>query len=781
MTPEQIFSALRECSTWAELSVRLGNTDEQAREYVYALLRSRVPAASGTVIAPGVDTSILRDEWGIPHVTAASEAEAYYGFGFAMAQDRLWQMDYLRRVASGTLAEILGPTAIESDRLARTVDFRGTAMLGAARLSGQAREVVEYFCGGVNLARSLALKDALPFEFALLEYQPEPWLPEDTLAVMRAFWWQLTGRFPIICLPEWLKHTIGEGPLYHALLQPEGRGETIWPRGVPFPEVGRWDGGLAGAHLADGAAPGSNNWVVAPSRSATGAPLLASDPHVPIALPSVWYEARVRGGDLDLMGAMYVGVPGVFFGRNRDVAWGLTNNISSLRDLYLEQTDDFDPSRYRRPEGWKGIETRREVIPVRGSTPVEIEVREVDHGPIVSDVLPAFARNGEIVSLRWVGCQPTAELETMLGYARAASVPEFREHLRGWHCPTFNWLAADRAGEIGYQLTGRLPLRAVSERGYRPGADPAHQWAGYVPYEAMPAIGEPPEGWLGSANNIVAADWPYPLSGTWPSDYRMQRLVSFLNRSGPLSHADMEALQLDVVCARAVVWGGPAGAALRSAGVTDPLLEELSGWDGGYPQESRPAAVFETFFVQWARRTLAHRFPPELHPFLFPSSIGLVEQLWVEDVAGWFGDPEARLAAVREAWSDTLAWLEERLGPDRDAWQWGPLHTLTLRHPLGTTPLLRELFEREPIAHPGTWNTVNNSLYDIDRPFDQISGVSYRLLVDFTGSTLGITPGGQSGHPGSPHYTDQLEQWVEGGYHRLDTEPSGEGWMIRSE
>jgi penicillin amidase len=649
-------------------------------------------------------------------------------------------------------------------------------------LTGEVREAVEHFCGGVNRARSLALEENLPFEFELLEYEPAEWLPEDTLAVMRAFWWQLTGRFPIICLPELLRRSVGDGPLLEALLQPEGAQETIWPRGVPHPDLPRWEGEpSSGSHLADGAAPGSNNWVVGSSRSTTGAPLLASDPHVPIALPSVWYEACLRGGDLDAMGAMYVGVPGIFFGRNREVAWGLTNNISSLRDLYLEETDDFDPSRYRRPEGWKGVETRHETIQVRGSSPVEIEVREVDHGPIVSDVLPAFARNGETVSLRWVGREPTTELETMLGYARAASAAEFRAHLRGWSCPTFNWVMADRGGEIGYQLTGRLPLRPATERGYRSGYDPQHRWAGYVPFEALPACAEPPEGWLGSANNVVAVDWPYPLSGTWPSDCRMQRLVGFLNRPGAFSPADMEALQMDVLCPRAVEWAPHAVAALREAGVADFLLEELAAWDGAYPQESRPAAVFEAFFVQWARRTLQHRFPPELLTHLFPSSIGLVERLWVEDVAGWFGDPEARLTAVREAWGDALAWLEEQLGPERDGWSWGKVHTLTLRHPLGTTPLLRDLFERGPISHPGTWNTVNNSLYDIDRPFDQISGVSYRLLVDFAGSTLGSTPGGQSGHPGSAHYVDQVPGWVAGEYHRLDRDPeTSEGWTIRS-
>jgi penicillin amidase len=606
-------------------------------------------------------------------------------------------------------------------------------------------------------------------EFEILEFEPGPWEAVDSLAVLRAFWWQLTGRFAVICLPEHVRRALGDTPLFEALLRPEGGQETIWPRDVPHPEMPRWDAaGDPAPCVTDGAAPGSNNWVVGPARAAAGAPMLASDPHVPIALPSVWYEARLNGGGLELAGAHYVGAPGVFFGRNREVAWGLTNNISSLRDLYLETTDDFDPSRYRRPEGWRGMRARTETIVVRGGASVELEVREVDHGPIVSDLLPAFARTGEVVSLRWVGLEPTDELSVMARYARAASVAEFREQLRGWCCPTFNFVAADREGGIGYQLTGRLPLRPMAECGYRSGDVRGHHWAGYIPFERLPASGEPPEGWLGSANNIVAVDWPYPLTGTWPSDYRMQRLVQALNASPRLSADDMRSLQYDALSPRAVEWAGAAAAALRSVGVEDVLLGEIEAWDRRYTQISRPAAVFESFFVAWARGVLSRRFPAAMLSFLFPSAIGLVERLLVEDAVGWFSDPADRAAALRTAWTEALAWLEGRLGADQSNWQWGRVHTLTLRHPLGVSPVLRELFERGPVSHAGTWNTINNSIYEPDRPFETTSGVSYRLLVDFAGRTEAVIPGGQSGHPGSPHYDDQLTLWRNGDYRNLE-------------
>jgi acyl-homoserine lactone acylase PvdQ len=212
------------------------------------------------------------------------------------------------------------------------------------------------------------------------------------------------------------------------------------------------------------------------------------------------------------------------------------------------------------------------------------------------------------------------------------------------------------------------------------------------------------------------------------------------------------------------------------------LLAEIAAWDGRYTTDSRPAVVFESFFVAWARQVLTLRLPPELLTYLFPSSIGLVEQLWLHDAPGWFEDAEARRAALRAAWSEALTWLEDHLSADQEAWVWGRAHVLVLRHPLGTTPLLTELFQRGPVSHPGTWNTLNNSLYDPNRLFETISGVSYRLLVDLAGPTQAITPGGQSGHPGSPHYDDQLPLWASGGYHPLELgENEGEEWVLRSE
>lgn len=784
MEETALLGALRDGGNWEEIAARLGVTESEARTATEALLRSCVPPTSGQSSVPGYSVRVVRDEWGIPHLFADSEREAYFGLGFAMGQDRLWQMDYFRRLGCGTLAEVTGSASLGSDRQSRILGLRRVAEAGAAQLEGEALVAMEAFCAGVNLAREQALVSGLPFEFRLLEYQPEPWSPADTLTILRTFWWQLTGRFPILCLPEFVRRILNNDALYELYLRDEGENHTIWPPELPLPEGLGWQPDEPEHHAhSEAPTPGSNNWVVAPSRTTGGGALLASDPHIPFAAPSVWYEARVRGGALDACGAFVAGVPGIFFGRNREVAWGLTNNISTLRDLYLEVTEDFDSTRYRRGEEWHGMTHRVETIQVRGAEPVEVEVQEVDHGPVVTELLPEYAHPEETVSLRWVGHEPTRELEVMLGYARAGNIAEFREQLREWHCPTFNFVMADRAGDIGYQLTGRIPLRRVPTRGYRPGEDPAHVWAGYVPYEGLPAFTNPPGGWLGSANNAVAPpEWPWPLSGTWPSDYRMQRIIECLHGDDHLSNDEMAAFQMDDVCLRAVEWAGRAAWALADVGVTDELLAEVAAWDGEYSLESRPALVFEAFYLEWSRSVFSARLPQAMHLPLFVNAAGLVQSLLVEDTAGWFSSPEARSSALRQSWEAGLALIRDRLGTEREQWRWSALHTLTLRHPLATTPVLRELLEVGPVPHSGTWNTLNNSLCDPETPFATVSGVSYRLLADLAGATRGINSSGQSGHPGSPHYADQVPLWADGRYHLLElTEPFvGEEWTLNS-
>jgi penicillin amidase len=453
--------------------------------------RRRVPPAAGsrTAAALAGPVRIERDRLGIPTVRAGTDADLFFGFGYATAQDRLFQLDYSRRKARGRLAEVLGPDAVESDVVYRTIDLAGIAEREWGSLPGEVRALLDAYTAGIN-AHLDECADNLPIEFGLLDYRPERWTPTDSLAILGEFRWYLTGRFPVIVIPELAKRTLGDGPLYRAFLQGEAVGECILLPGDYRP--GKGGAGLSAG--GDDAGPGSNNWVLAGGRTASGKPLVASDPHIPFAAVSIWQQVRLVGGSFRVAGVALAGVPAVMIGRNVDVAWGITNNICSQRDLYQEKTDPAHPGNFLFDGRWEPERDRDETIRVKHAPPVQKTIRASRNGPIVDDLLPAAARHTGPVALRWLGFEPCGWLTAMLGMNRARSCAELREATRPWLVPTFSLVFADRAGHIGYHCAGRIPVRSIPERGYRPGDDPRHQWDGVLPFEAMPHLFNPGRG-----------------------------------------------------------------------------------------------------------------------------------------------------------------------------------------------------------------------------------------------------------------------------------------------
>ena len=344
------------------------------------------------------DVEIIRDEWGVPHIFAGDDEDLFFGFGLAMAQDRLWQLDYLRRKALGRLAEVLGPRGLEQDVLVRTVGINRIAAREADGLPQTTFRLLNAFSHGINTAME-DRGDRLPIEFELLDYAPEPWSPLDSVAIWAEFRWYLTGRLPIIALPELARRTLGDGSLFRAFLTPEAGDESILPKGsYPPREPGVETSEEVVGDPEEGV--GSNNWVVAGTRSASGAPMVASDPHIAFGSVSCWYEVHLSGGGLNVAGAGYMGVPAVIFGRGERMAWGVTNNICSQRDLYREQTDTDHPGCFLYDGKWEPAAELTEEIAVRGEETVHKRVRSSRNGPIVDELLPPPARNTGLVSLR---------------------------------------------------------------------------------------------------------------------------------------------------------------------------------------------------------------------------------------------------------------------------------------------------------------------------------------------------------------------------------------------
>ncbi|MFZ4662442.1 MAG: penicillin acylase family protein [Caldilineaceae bacterium] len=769
LSAQTILTKLGAGASIAAICADAGITQEELRSLWQAECATRVPAMTGALPATvTAAVEIVRDPNGIPHIFADNDHDLFLGLGVAMAQDRLWQLDYLRRKANGRLAEILGAEALPLDLLARTIGLNRIAAAEVKQLPAETLQLLEAFAQGVNLVIE-ASRDRLPIEFALLEYQPEPWRPIDSVAVWDEFRWYLTGRIPVIALPELARRTLNNEALFQAFLTPEAGDESILPPGS-YAAAAVGSEAVGGVVGDPEAGVGSNNWVVDGNHTHNGAPLLASDPHLPLGTLSWWYEAHLVGGSFNLTGATYIGVPSFLLGRNEEMAWGFTNNICSQRDLYQERTDPAHPGCFLYDGQWEPAQEMTETILVRGSAPVEKTIRLSRNGPIVDELLPAPAQHTGPVAFRWLGATISDEITPLLNAVRTANCDAFRAALHDWRSPTFSFIFADTAGAIGYQCSGRIPIRHNWERGYRPGWDPAHQWQGLIPYAGMPALTNPLQGWIRTANNRTApADYPYPLSGTWSSGHRAERIRHLLEEQRHFDQSDFVRMHYDTRLQRAAEAVPPLLALL--AQVDDPQVQAaaaiLQGWDYNMEPDAVGAALFEVFFRQWSRRVAAARFPANLAPLLADIIGGLALTLLSVDEVGWFaaGDRTAQIVAAFQLTLDELA---TRLGGEMHQWSWGRLHTITLHHPLSSRGDLAQLLDRGGYALSGSAFTVCNTGSDAN--YQSIIGASYRLIVDLGSSPpmlWGVDTAGQSGHPGSQQYGGQLQGWINRTYHPL--------------
>src|SRR5262245_27007877 len=446
LTAKELLRRLGAGESIASVCAAAGLSRPEFEASWHAEAAARVPSTTGSRRA-GIrqPVRIERNQWGIPSIYAANDEDLFLGFGYAQAQDRLFQLDYLRRRGAGRLSEILGADGAELDLLKRTVGFQSIFELdllartvGIRRIAehewdvlpDETRRLITAFSDGINASME-ETGDRLPIEFDLLDYRPERWEPIDCLTIEGEFRWYLTGRFPVIVIPELAKRALGDGSLYHAFLETESDDESILPASS-YPRSRRGSQPV-GEAAGDPEATGSNNWVVAGSRSRSGKPMVASDPHIPFDAVSWWYEVHLCGGSFNVCGMAYAGMPAVMFGRNERVAWGCTNNICSQRDLYQEKTDPKNPDCFLHDGAWEPARELEETIGVKDGVPVRVAIRYSRNGPIVVEVLPPAARATGPVSLKWLGAYQGGWLTALLGMNRAKSADEFREATRPWH------------------------------------------------------------------------------------------------------------------------------------------------------------------------------------------------------------------------------------------------------------------------------------------------------------------------------------------------------------
>jgi penicillin amidase len=689
-------------------------------------LRRSLPETQGTLHVRGLSAPVKleRDRFGVPTIRAATVEDALYGLGYAHAQDRFFQMEMSRRAAAGRLSEVAGRDTLEIDTLARALGLSRVAEADEPRQSAPVRAALAAYAAGVN-AWLDGHRDRLPPELGLLRLygraiDPAPWRAADSLAFSKLMALDLSLSF---------------------------RNEIL--RADVIAKLG--DAGAALFPPADGPSiVGSNSWAIAPSRSATGHPLLANDPHLSIGSPSDWYIVRLEAPGLSVAGVTLPGLPAVIIGKNARIAWGMTNMAADTQDLFIERADAI-------------VDTRREEIRVAGEkAPVIVTVRATKHGPIVKDDW-----NGQLLSLRWPGLDAgDTGLEAFLAIDRAGNWSEFKSALAGVVTPPSNFVYADVDGHIGYFGAGKLPIRGRGDGSVPlPGWEPDSDWRGYLPFDKQPQRFDPPDGLVVTANNRVLAGDTLP--GYYAPSFRAQRIRELIESKPKLALDDFAEMQRDCASglARALL---PRLLSAKATGAREQAaLERLRGWDRVESSDSVAGAIF----VAWYRRLLEPLFADELGPELFKRFAGerprVVESALAEPSGRWCDDVstparESCDQIAGRALSDALDELSARLGPDMQRWQLGALLTTRfVNHIASPLPLVGRLWTRAVHGLGGDPQTVRVSGLSRRRPFEVSIHSSFFALFDLApGGAARITLTlGQSAHPLSPHFDDQLESW----------------------
>ena len=743
-----------------------------------------------TVAGLGAAVEVIRDRWGVPHIFAQNERDLFLAQGWVHAQDRFWQMEFNRRVASGQLAAVLGPPLVETDRLLRTYGLRRVAERDLQRLDPDTRALLQAYADGVNRWLDSHRGGGLPVEMTLLGIDPAPWSPVDSLAWIRLMGLNLSLNQGFEPMRARLAAKLG--PQAAAQLLPgypeDGpvivSGANTPPAAVPSPTQAQVQRQLS-ALLPGGVPPfwGSNNWIVHGSRTATGRPLFANDTHLGLALPSIWYANGLHGGRFDAAGFSFAGMPLVVLGHNRRIAWGITNLCGDVQDLYRETLDDpKKPARYRFQNDWRPLQTVRETIEVRGGQPVSLEIRSTHHGPLIQDEIPDL-KGGPPMALRWSAMDGNTMLSALRGVNLAGGWEEVRTALRGWTSPSVNIGYADVDGHIGYHATGLIPLRPAGDQGLVPadGASGAHEWQGYIPFDEMPHALDPGDGFLVTANNKVAGDdYPYFIAHDMADPYRARRIRERLLEMPKATADDMRVLQADTLSIPARELRPFLLEAQPKTDLERKALEQIRSWDLRMAPDSVAPTVFEAWLGRMWEEVFADDLGEELMQAYLPFGVGQVPmlvRLLEQPGNAWIDDrrtprKETRAEIAHRALAGAMAQLQGLLGDDPAEWRWGRLHTISFAHtPLGQSGIkpLEWIFNSPTWPLGGSPFTVNQNVHNPMNPYKVNFGSSQRLIVDLSDleKTLAVNSTGQSGHPFHRHRDDESARWVNVELHPL--------------
>ena len=755
---------------------------------VYALLRSSLPQVSGEIATDQVKgvLTIIRDQAGVPHIFADSEHDLFFGMGYCHAQDRLWQVDMLRRAALGRLSEVLGKDALKDDILLRTIFSPKSPEEFYHELAPEMKEVIEAYVAGVNYYIANT-RDSLPFEFQLLRYKMEPLKPEDVPAINMVMAYVMNRSMGIELLRARLAEKTPEAKL--------GEIFGVYPKdsGSMFPEYAEMNtgrgvfektlfahSGVLDALFQAGHLPASNCWAVSGKRTPDGKAILAYDTHMSLEIPNSDYLVHLSCPAFTAFGGSISGVPLIIEGHTDVTSWGVPTSYEDPSDFYVERINPEHPRQYLYDGKWRDMRVKKETIKVKGGLPKEIEILLTHHGPVVSDLddLKLPKKADEVVSLRWTAHDKLGG-EAFYYAMKAKNWKEFEAAVKIQSVPGNTFVYADKMGNIAVRPAFEIPVR-IGFDGLKPlpGWDPKYEWKGYVPKDQFPVRVNPASGYVAAANNMmVGKKYPYYISSYWACPDRFQRITELLETGGnKIDYAYMKKMQKDVhsLTARRMLPG--LLKALEGEGVHaryGEATDELKRWDYEATKESVAATIFFVTF----EKLLAEIFADEMGPVLYkdfvgdyPAAINALYRIIDGEASSWVDNvntPKAETLAdlFVTAFEKAMAELETKHGKNIKAWQWGKVKPVVFYHPIGKElGKLGGLLNDGPYPIGGAHTTVNAAAWRIGKGMVVNHGPSLRYIIDYAHpETWGyIMPPGNSGNFMSSHYTDQTQKWLEG-------------------
>jgi len=759
--------------------------------YAYLVAHSALPQLDGDIRVPGLSSAVTvtRDPHGVPTITAQSLPDLFFAQGYVTAQDRLWQMDVMRRAGSGELSEVLGEDTLKMDREQRILGLRAAAQKSLARVSERDRSFLEAYAMGVN-AYMAGHSDRLPIEFRILRYAPKPWLPEDSLVIANQMVKELNYYYfadtfshekvlarlgPELTAdlyvnqswhdrpPTVMRDDLSDQSGKNASDSDDDEDDDSDPSDNSVTQM-RFQAGVPSDEIA---VNGSNDWVVSGAHTVTGKPLLSNDMHLGHQMPNLWYEAHLHSENFDVAGVTLPGMPFVVVGHNQKLAWGFTNVGPAVTDAFIESFNA--QGSYQTPQGWSEPEHRVEVIKVKGHPEVTVDVRITRHGPIVTELLPGETRQ---IALRWTlydGLRiPFFEVNSSQNWE------EFRRAFSQLDAPGQNVVYADVDGNIGYQTTGKVPIRAAGD-GSLPvsGADNAHEWTGFIPFEKLPHIYNPPSGIIATANGRITPDgYPNSISMEWESPWRSARIYHVLESGRKFSAADMLALQNDIhsepnlFAAERFVYAVDhiAKASARAKQAADLMRN----WDGRMVADGAAPVLAQTSVEELRRLLLEPQLGEtgadskvETGTFSWRSYQWQMRSVWLENIL--LHRPKRWLPEKYSTYDELIAAAVEAAVNRPEApknlalWHWGAHNAIEIQHPvLGRIPFVKRWSGTGVREQSGSSFTV--------KAVSPTHGPSERFtanLADLDQSTLNVVTG-QAGNFLSPYYMDQWKAWYEG-------------------